>query len=92
MSRVLFVFLSLCACSTVPDVTYVDGGDNTCPSMVPGFADMCCDAVPCKGTGCVAACNDCEATCKTTDLCCPNAQGHAVCRPNLQCSAPDAGP
>ena len=80
--------LFVCACAPVPDITYIDGGDNTCPGFVPSFADMCCGtspSIPCKGTGCVSACNDCETVCKPTDLCCPNAQGHAVCRPNLQC-------
>ena len=79
----LLVFVS--ACAAVPDITYVDGGDNTCPTMVPSYADICCNDVPCKGAGCVAACNDCQSSCKSTDLCCPNAQSHAVCRPNLQC-------
>ena len=89
--RALSILL-LSACAAVPDVTYVDGGDNTCPMFVPSFADICCGAVPCKGVNCVAACNDCESACKTTDLCCPNAQARAVCRPNLQCQAPDGGP
>jgi hypothetical protein len=82
----VFVLMFSCACAAVPDVTYVDGGDNTCPNAAPlSYADICCGSVPCKGTNCVAACNDCASSCKTTDLCCPNAQGHAVCRPNQQC-------
>jgi hypothetical protein len=81
----LLALLSLCACASVPQITYVDGGDN-CPSAVPtAYADVCCGPVPCKGTNCPAVCNDCAATCLATDLCCPNTQGHAVCRPNLQC-------
>ena len=78
--------VTMCGCAAVPDITYVDGGDNTCGSqIVPSYADICCGSVPCKGTGCVGACSDCESSCKTTDLCCPNTQGRAVCRPNLQC-------
>lgn len=84
MIRVL-ALLSLSACAAVPDVIYVDGGDNTCPNAVPSYADICCGSAPCKGTGCVAACNDCASSCKPTDLCCPNSQGHAICNPNLQC-------
>jgi hypothetical protein len=83
--RVLFLLL-VCACEAVPDVTYIEAGDNTCPTAVPtSYADICCGSVPCKGTGCVAACDDCQASCKSTDLCCPNTQSHAVCNPNLQC-------
>lgn len=83
----VFTLLFLCACAAVPDVTYVDGGDNTCSSnVVPlSYADICCGAIACKGTGCPAACNECESTCKTTELCCPNTQGHVVCRASLQC-------
>ena len=83
----LLLLLSLCACEAVPDVMYVvEAGDNTCPASVPtAYADICCGAVPCKGTNCPAVCDDCKATCKTDELCCPNSQGHAVCRPNLQC-------
>jgi len=82
----VFMFVVVSACAAVPDVTYVEAGDNTCSaSMVPSYADICCGNIPCKGTNCVAVCNDCQSSCKSTDLCCPNAQGHAVCRPNLQC-------
>jgi hypothetical protein len=83
--RWLVLALSLTACQAVPDITYVDGGDNTCPSQVPSYATICCGPVPCFGANCVAAQADCEQTCKPTDLCCPNAQNHAVCSPNQQC-------
>lgn len=74
-------------CEAVPEITYVDpdAGNNTCPSNVPAYADICCKNVACKGTNCTAACDDCVATCTAPDLCCPNSQGHAVCRPSLQC-------
>ena len=79
--------LFLCACAAVPDITYVDGGDNCSSNVVPStYADICCGAVACKGTGCVAACQECESTCTPAELCCPNAQGHAVCKQNLQCA------
>ena len=85
--RWLALVLSLTACQAVPDVTYVevDGGDNTCPSQVPSYATICCGDVPCQGPNCIAASDDCAKTCKPTDLCCPNAQNHAVCSPNTQC-------
>lgn len=82
--RWLALVLALTACQGVPDVTYVDAGDNTCP-QVPSYATICCDQVPCQGPNCVAACSDCAQSCKPTDLCCPNAQNHAVCSPNPQC-------
>ncbi len=90
---------ALAACEAVPDVVYVgdDAGDaggdsatipdgaNTCPGLVPPYATACCGAIPCSGANCAATCADC-ARCSLLDLCCPNAQNRAVCRPSLRCN------
>ena len=82
------------ACDAVPDITYVpdDAGSydgplpegNTCPNLVPSYATACCGVIPCFGPNCVATCTDCQ-TCSPLDLCCPNAQNHAVCKSTLSC-------
>ena len=87
MIRAALIAVALTACAAVPDITYVDidAGANTCPGSRPAYADRCCGSIACKGTNCLAACSDCEASCKGPDLCCPNQQARAVCRPQLQC-------
>ncbi len=89
MRFVLILALATCACQAVPDVIFDDGGvgdaideSNTCPNMVPPYASVCCGPIPCIGSNCEATCNDCMASCKLSDLCCPNAQNRAVCRTN----------
>jgi len=80
------------ACEAVPDITYVEAGSfdgplpdgNTCPDLVPSYATACCGVIPCFGANCVATCADCQA-CSPLDLCCPNAQNHAVCKSTLTC-------
>ncbi len=88
----IVIALALSACQAVPDVQYDDGGvpgdgavatdANTCPSLVPSYATVCCGAIACSGTNCPATCNDCQLHCGVFDLCCPNAQNRAVCRAN----------
>ena len=90
MRRAVFFFVALSACQAVPDVSYVgdsDGGDggNTCPGQVPPYATQCCGPIPCYGTSCLAACDDCVAHCTLDELCGPNAQFRATCKPTLTC-------
>ncbi len=91
-ATIAFAF-ALCACQAVPDVQYDEGGTppgdggaaadaNTCPSLVPSYATVCCGPIACLGANCPATCSDCQARCGLFDLCCPNAQNRAVCRTN----------
>ncbi len=61
-----------------------EAGSATCPNAVPSYATMCCGPVACSGPNCVATCLDC-AKCSALDLCCPNAQNRAVCKPLQHC-------
>lgn len=81
------------ACEAVPEIIYIpdDAGfdgplpdGNTCPDLVPAYATACCGVIPCFGPNCAATCTECQ-TCSPLQLCCPNAQNHAVCRSGLAC-------
>ena len=61
-----------------------EAAPNTCPDQVPSYATVCCGPIPCNGANCIATCTDC-AKCSPLDLCCPNAQNKAVCKPSLRC-------
>jgi hypothetical protein len=53
-----------------------------CPGKAPSYATTCCGPIACKdGQGkCSLGCGDCQATCKSGDLCCPDYQNKAVCK------------
>lgn len=87
----LLVCLGAWGCDAVPDVTYtssdasVDG--NTCPDQVPSYASSCCGPIPCFGSGCAAACTECQK-CSALDLCCPTTAGmgqQVVCKSTRLC-------
>ncbi len=69
---------------TQVDAAVGDAGPSTCPNMVPSYATICCGPIACSGSNCVATCSDC-AKCSPLDLCCPNAQNRAVCKPGQHC-------
>lgn len=69
----------------VTDGPTLDGAANTCPAQVPAYASACCGAIACSGANCATACADC-AKCSPQDLCCPNSQGKAACKPNGRCN------
>lgn len=87
----MWIVFACVACDAVPDVSFEDDaaivpdGGNTCSSIVPAYATQCCGPIACSGTMCTAACSDCVQQCALAELRRPNAQGHVICKANLQC-------